>query len=149
MGQHVDDYNGHFSNYSEYSKTLRSWLVAYGIGGPVLLLTNKEAPEKLANSPYLELIVSLFVIGVALQILLAFLNKWAAWNMYSGAYDKHLDLMGSADCEMRHRSLNYRVWHWINRQSWIDFCVDLGAMISFSIATWIALKTLLATPQVT
>ena len=37
---------GHFENYAEYAKTLRSWLVAYGIGGPVLFLTNKDAPEK-------------------------------------------------------------------------------------------------------
>ena len=149
MGQDIDDYDGHFANYSEYSKTLRSWLVAYGIGGPVLLLTNKDAPEKLAKSPHLETIVTLFVAGVALQILLAFLNKWAAWHMYSGAYDKHLAAQGSKDCEMHHESLMYWLWQWINKQSWIDFFVDLGALVAFSIATWIALTTLLASSPAT
>ncbi len=28
---------GSFAAYSEYNKTLRTWLVAFGIGGPALL----------------------------------------------------------------------------------------------------------------
>lgn len=36
----------YFQAYAEYSKVLRTWLVAYGIGAPVLLLTN----EPLAKS---------------------------------------------------------------------------------------------------
>lgn len=143
MSHDVDDFNGHFANYAEYSKTLRSWLVAYGIGGPVLLLVSKDAPAKLATSPNLNVIVSLFVIGVALQILLAFVNKWAAWQMYSGAFDRHREASGDSDCKMHHTTRTYRAWNWINNQSWIDFLVDLGALTSFSIATWMAMKALL------
>lgn len=147
MGQDVEDFEGHFSNYAEYSKTLRSWLVAYGIGGPVLFLISKDAPEKLSKSPHIELIVSLFVAGVASQILLAFLNKWAAWHMYSGGYDRHLTLVGDNSCGRHHESRTYRVWHWINKQSWIDFVVDLGALSSFSVATWLVLSILLTSSQ--
>ncbi len=132
MGQRRDEESTHFANYSEYSKTLRSWLVAYGIGGPVLFLANKDAPEKIANSPHLSLIITLFVAGVALQILLAFINKWAAWQMYKGA------------CINGHQSTRtYRAWDWINSQSWIDFLIDLGVLVSFSVATWLVLSTLL------
>ncbi len=129
------DEDGHFENYAEYSKTLRSWLVAYGIGGPVLFLTNKDAPEKLASSPHLRTIVTLFVAGVALQIFLAFINKWAAWHLYKASVQKDYE-----------QTNLYMVWSWINEQSWIDFFVDLGALCAFSIATWIVLNVLLGSP---
>lgn len=135
MGQRRDEEGAHFANYSEYSKTLRSWLVAYGIGGPVLFLTSKEAPAKISQSPDLLLIITLFVSGVALQILLAFINKWAAWQMYKGA------------CIDQHQiTWTYRTWDWINRQSWIDFLIDFGVLVSFSVATWIVLRTLVVGP---
>ncbi len=131
VSQARDEEGAHFANYSEYSKTLRSWLVAYGIGGPVLFLTGKDAPEKISQSPDLLLIITLFVSGVALQILLAFINKWAAWQMYKGA------------CIDQHQNTRtYRMWDWINRQSWIDFLIDFGVLVSFSVATWIVLKAL-------
>jgi hypothetical protein len=128
-----DDAKGHFDNYSEYSKTLRSWLVAYGIGGPVLFLASKDAPAKIEQSPHLELIIALFVGGVGFQILLAFINKWAAWHMYKG------------DLESSYKDNRaYRVWGWINDQSWIDFLIDMGALVSFSVATYIVLRILLS-----
>jgi len=132
MGQRADEETRHFANYAEYSKTLRSWLVAYGIGGPVLFLIGKDAPKRISESPHLGLIVTLFVSGVALQILVAFINKWAAWHMYKGAVD-----------DEHKRTKTYRFWHWINKQSGIDFVFDLGALAAFSWATWFVLKTLL------
>lgn len=46
MRPEPDDFDAHqklehFNNYADYSRTLRAWLVAYGIGGPVLFVTNK------------------------------------------------------------------------------------------------------------
>jgi hypothetical protein len=36
------DGKGHyFEEYSEYAKTLRIWLVAYGVGAPVVILSNE------------------------------------------------------------------------------------------------------------
>ena len=138
MAQRRDEESTHFANYAEYSKTLRAWLVAYGIGGPVLLLTNKDAPTKISESPHLSLIISLFVAGVALQIFLSFINKWAAWQMYKGA------------CIDGHQTTRtYRAWDWINSQSWIDFLIDLGVLISFSVATWLVLATLFVVPVAT
>lgn len=84
-----EDKEGHFSNYAEYSKTLRAWLVAYGVGGPALLLLSKDAPTKISASPNLSLIVTIFTAGVACQILLAFINKWIAWHLYRGNLDEN------------------------------------------------------------
>jgi len=142
MGQDSNDHDGHFANYTEYSKTFRSWMVAYGIGGPVLLLTSKDAPQNIAKSPHLQLIVTLFIVGVGVQILLALINKWAAWHMYKGAFSMHQLQGGDPDCDNHHDTLTYRFWKWINRQSWIDFLCDVGAVTVFSIATWLVLKVL-------
>jgi len=38
----LDEASGHFGNYAEYNKLLRTWFVAFGIGGPTLL----RAPGK-------------------------------------------------------------------------------------------------------
>jgi hypothetical protein len=127
------DAKGHFDNYAEYSKTLRSWLVAYGIGAPVLFLTGKDVPDKIAKSPQLQLIIVLFVGGVALQTVLAFVNKWAAWHMYKG------------DLDVFYRKKRaYKFWSWVNDQNWIDISIDLISIGSFSIATDIVLNTLLS-----
>ncbi len=142
MGQDAKDYEGHFANYAEYSKTFRSWMVAYGIGGPVLFLTNKDAPAAIAKSPDFRWIVGLFVVGVALQILLALINKWAAWHMYMGAFSKFQLEQNDSDCSYHHESWFYGLWNWINKQSWIDFLIDVGALSVFAIATWLSLKAL-------
>lgn len=143
MGQDVNDCEGHFANYSEYSKTFRAWMVAYGIGGPVLLLINKDAPASLAGAQDLRTIVTLFVSGVVFQILLALINKWAAWHMYRGAYSLQT---GSAD-ETHHESNTYKFWNWVNKQSWFDFSCDMLSLLAFAWATWLALNVLLGTYQ--
>lgn len=113
-----------FANYAEYAKTLRAWLVAYGIGGPVLLITNKELSAALKASAYRNDIVDLFLVGVALQVSLAFINKWCAWHMYVGEY------------ESAYKSrTRYKVWSWLNDRSWIDMLVDGGSLVAFALST--------------
>jgi hypothetical protein len=56
--------------YDEFAKTLRTWLVAYGIGGPVLLLTNETVRQAIAKSGAARCIAGTFLLGVGLQVLL-------------------------------------------------------------------------------
>lgn len=134
---HLDDdssqKDGHFQNYADYSRTLRAWLVAYGVGGPVLFLTNDAIASRVAISGHARQIVTLFLTGVALQILLALVNKWSAWQMYRGA--------GDPGYQQRRR---YRAWHVVNSCSWIDFWVDLLSLMAFVLATWKVLNVFLA-----
>jgi len=142
MDQDASDYEGHFANYAEYSKTFRSWMVAYGVGGPVLLLLSKDAPANVSDSPHILAIVALFILGVALQIFLSLVNKWAAWQMYRGAFSKYQHRRADPDCDDHDRSKTYLVWCWINKQSWIDFIFDISSLVAFSVATWLVLKAL-------
>lgn len=145
MIDNLKDSDGHFANYAEYSKTFRSWMVAYGIGGPVLFLLSKDAPEKISKSPNLNLIITYFILGVALQIFLALVNKWAAWHMYKGAFSKHQLDVNDPEYNQYHLSKTYKIWQWVNGQSWIDLIVDVGAITLFSIATWLVLAILVGT----
>ena len=115
----------HFQNYADYSRTLRAWLVAYGIGGPVLFVTNQTVATRVASSNHANLIISAFLLGVGLQILLALINKWGAWYMYRGAGDPEYQ-----------KSLPYRCWDTINSWSWFDFLIDVFSLLAFITATW-------------
>lgn len=125
--------DSHFQNYADYSRTLRAWLVAYGIGGPVLFVTNDKISERVAKSGYANEIIVLFLIGVGLQIVLATINKWGAWHMYRGAGDPEY-----------HQTWLYKFWFFINAQSWIDFWIDLISLLVFMIATWRVLNVFLS-----
>ena len=149
MGQDTRDYEGHFANYAEYSKTFRAWMVAYGVGGPVLLLLSKDAPTSISGSPHLFWIITLFVVGVSLQILLSLINKWAAWQMYRGAYAKYQQQIGDPEYDKHDRTRTYSLWCWINKQSWLDFLIDVIALACFSIATYWVLTALLSAQAAT
>ena len=113
-----------FQVYSDYNKLLRSWLVAYGVGGPILLATNDTLNKAFIHYKYSNYIVWLYLIGVLFQVGVAFINKWAAWQMYSGEY------------EVEHQNSNlYKFWDCVNDQSWIDFCADFISCGVFVAAT--------------
>lgn len=40
-GQPKDDASAYFSAYSEYAKTLRLWLVTYGVGTPAFFVSRE------------------------------------------------------------------------------------------------------------
>lgn len=117
----------HWGNYSEYSKTLRAWLVAYGIGGPVLIFTNDKLFDTFSKAANTPTIVRWFLAGVALQVALALINKWGAYNMYLGAND-----------EGYKESLQYRFWDVVTDMHWIDMLLDVLSIASFVIATFLA-----------
>ena len=56
-----------------------SWV---GFGVPALFIVNEEAQARLLAAPNSGSIVTLFVIGAAAQILMAFVNKTIAWCAY-------------------------------------------------------------------
>ena len=119
--------------YDGYSRTLRTWLVAYGIGAPVLLMTNDSLWRAIAESGDMTWIGALFLIGVALQVLLATLNKTAMWVLYYG--EIRSDFEEGWVCSFA---------AWLSRQFWIDILVDLLSMGLFAAATYQVFRILTA-----
>ena len=121
-----------FEAYSHYSKTLRTWFVAYGIGGPILFVSNKDIAIKIAAAPEKSAIVYLFLAGVIIQILITFLNKWSNWAAYS--------LSLNPPMRLRKRD---KLIIWLSDQCWIDMLIDLLTLVVFVIGTIMALQVLL------
>jgi hypothetical protein len=123
------DTEDYYASYSSYLTVLRAWFVAYGIGGPVLFLTQERISKAIAGSGYARAVVYLFISGVALQILIALINKWANWFMF-----------GLSDSTRRRRHVFCAFVHWLTRQFWIDVVCDIGSVVCFG---WATVKVLL------
>jgi hypothetical protein len=80
----ADDGTDNYSSYMEYNKVLRSWFVAFGIGGPALLLVNTHIATSLKNGGCLRYVALLLLSGVAAQVAGALLNKHINWYVYDG-----------------------------------------------------------------
>lgn len=74
--------SGFFEPYSEFAKTLRTWLIAYGIGVPALLISTETCWEKIAASGQLRTLGFLFLGGVAMQVFMALFYKMLMWQLY-------------------------------------------------------------------
>ena len=119
------DREEYFKAYEEYSKVLRTWFVAYGIGGPLLLLTNETLAKAIKGSGQGKSLAALFLTGVALQVILAALNKVSMWGIYFGEFKNVFK-----------STRRYKISHWFSEQFWIDLLVDILTIISFAVATW-------------
>jgi len=114
-----------FDDYDEFAKVLRTWFVAYWIGGPVLLLNNETIRSKIARSGSARYIALLFLIGVGLQVLLALLNKTALWLCY----------MAEREPKRRARWL-YRAAESFAYEFCIDLLFDLVSLGLLGLATY-------------
>jgi len=123
-----------FSQSTSYAGMLRNWLVAYGVGGPALLLTQAELTRAVARSGHVRLIAVMFFSGVLLQVLNAFMNKWSSY--YGMEVWADSDLLDKQP---------YRFANWWNRATWTDITVDAISVVLLAAAT---LQVLLAVPLV-
>lgn len=125
--------DAYYKVYEEHSKTLRTWLVAYGIGAPVLFLTNDTLAKALAESMFSDWIGGLFLAGVGLQVLLAAVNKHAMWACYNAATEPK---------ERYGRFMRFGMW--VSGQFWMDFTIDLLSLGLFAVATVWSFRIFLA-----
>jgi hypothetical protein len=115
--------------YLEYNRILRTWFVAFGIGGPALFLAKPEIAQRLLDGGrQLRHVALLFLIGAGCQVVGAFVNKCANWTVYFGLIDEPFT-----------GSWSYQVGLWLVEQFWIDFILDLATLGTFGYAVWLML----------
>jgi hypothetical protein len=119
------DSAGYYAVYEEHARTLRTWLVAYGIGGPVLILSQEAVWKQITKIGSLPLIAKLFLGGVVLQVVLAAVNKSAMWALYCGEVDREYA-----------KTKRYKVGSWLSERYIIDLALDLSSMVLFAWATY-------------
>ena len=128
---HSSDGAEHFEAYSQHSAVLRTWLVAYGIGAPALILSQDKIWVALSKSGLLPRIGFLFLFGVFLQVSLAAVNKSVMWACYFG------EITPSYKKTKRYRGAN-----WLSERYSIDLACDIGAMVAFAFATYLSFTVL-------
>jgi hypothetical protein len=114
----------HYQAYVDYSKLLRVWLVAYGIGAPILFITNDALWQTIAKSELAWLIAVMFLAGVFAQVFVAWLNKTTQWIIFSGK-----------NKPSHPPSWLFATARKIGRQFWIDVAADLASILLFTVAT--------------
>lgn len=117
--------------YLEYNKTLRAWLVGYGVGVPLVLITQSHLLDKVSDSGLGTQIGYLFLAGVLLQVLMAFLNKWSNWYRYT------------EKAHARTTAALTKTAHFIRNHPGIDLSSEVLAIILFAIATALTFHVIL------
>lgn len=117
-----------YAVYEGYAQTLRTWFVAYGIGGPVLFLSSDVLREQLVASGWAPTVSILFLMGVVLQVVLAAVNKTAMWGCYYGEIEPGF-------CGR----WQHRTCCWVAKQFWIDLIVDVASLVLFAVGTGVVL----------
>jgi hypothetical protein len=125
LGDDTDSGADVLAAYQSHSNTLRTWLAAYGVGAPVLFLTNAAIWTKIAASGEAGELAMLFLTGVFLQVFLASINKSVMWARYYGERT-----------ETFKATKRYRFADWVAEQYWIDFLTDNTSMVLFAYATY-------------
>jgi hypothetical protein len=126
-----------FEVYKDHSNVLRTWLTAYGIGAPVLLLSQEKLWEKLGQAGNLREIAIVFLAGVAIQAMLAALNKYVMWSCYYGETS-----------ESYAKGWLFKVSQVVANQAWIDLLVDIVSIACFVWGTYLCFRSLLPATSV-
>jgi len=109
----------YLESYHQYNRILRSWFVAFGIGGPVIFLTNDRLYEDFLSLSGKVFIINLFLLGLSIQIFIVFVNKLANWYKYS-----HTE------------GCCYNIANWLIGQFWIDILCDVSTMLVFGLGIY-------------
>lgn len=128
-----DNDSGFYEPYIQYARTLRAWFVAYGIGVPVLLVSQKFIAQAIIKAGSGELITWLFLTGVAVQVLAAFLYKYAMNYLYFDEFGG--ELKGT-------RRLKFAIW--LSNAIWLEMLFDVVSIALFSWGTFLVVAAALA-----
>ena len=115
---------GFHAPYAEFAKTLRTWLVAYGVGAPVLFFQSAEAWAALGRNGAVRPFVYLFLGGIGLQVLSALAYKTAMWYLY-------MEELGKIQIS----TFRYRISDWLSEAYWLEALVDVATIALFGFAT--------------
>ncbi len=112
----------YFEQYWRYCLALRNWLVAFGVGLCMLVMSDRVSLPGYISDSTKKAIVALAFIGVLLQIILVFLNKVIHWYVYSGT-----------ECPKFQETKRYRFSDRLSECFWLDIGVDV---LTIAIYLW-------------
>jgi len=127
----VKEESGFYEAYRDFARNLRTWFIAYGIGGPVLFASADDIWVALKDSGSGQIVIYSFLGGVALQIVAALMYKSAMWYIYIG------ELKPSFRKTIRHK-----ISDWLSEMYFVEASLDILTLLLFGVATTLALRVL-------
>ena len=124
--------SGFYESYAHFSRTLRAWLVAYGVGVPVLLVSQEFIAKAIIKSGTGELITWLFFVGVAIQVLAALLYKYSMAYLYSAEVEPELN-----------GTWRVKIAEWLSNAVWLEALFDLVSIALFVCGTFMVVTAVL------
>lgn len=127
-----DGDSGFYEPYVQYSRTLRAWLVAYGIGVPVLLASQDIIAKAIIKAGTGKWITWLFLCGVVVQVIATFLYK------YSMEYLYHEETGAKLEGTFRLTAAK-----WLSNTIWFEIVLDLISILLFVCGTFMVVAAVL------
>lgn len=116
---------GYFEPYKAFATTLRTWLVGYGIGAPVLFASQNAFANLLKKPETAVVIITVFLGGVVAQVLAAVVFKVCMWYLYCADFN--------ADFRQTRR---YKLSYLLSDNIWLELFFDAVSIGAFSWATF-------------
>lgn len=124
---------GFYESYAHFSRTLRAWLVAYGVGVPVLLVSQEFIAHAIIRAQSGGMITWLFLVGVGVQVLAAILYKYSMAYLYFAEIDSLAD-----------ETWQVGLAAWLSRAIWLEALFDVTSIALFVGATFMVVAAVLA-----
>jgi hypothetical protein len=131
---HKTDNSSFYESYAHFSRTLRAWLVAYGVGVPVLLVSQEFIAKAIIRANTGGLITWLFLTGVAIQVLAALLYKYSMAYLYNSEENSELNDTWRVQAAV-----------WLSRAIWLEALFDVTAIGLFVWGTFLVVAAVLVT----
>lgn len=119
--------------YRSHSGSFRNWLVAFGVGVAVLLMSNDHVWKMMVASTRLPDITIYLLIGIAVQIFLALIDKYMSWMGF------YVRAMASTEPHPRKRKI---ADFWM-RHDFPSVIADLATLVFFGLASFEIYRALL------
>ena len=113
----------YFELYKQYTTNLRNWFVIYGVGGVVLFASHGEAFALCSISHKARISVA-FLLGVFVQITVAYINKYTNWHLSEGEDDSNY--------KKDEHYIKAEKW---SKRIWFDIWADRISILAFLWAT--------------
>lgn len=117
--------------YRQHAGNFRTWLVAFGVGLPIFLASNDKIWEIFSKAEGARYVIYAFFAGIALQVLLAMLDKYSDWFCLSTINGRRLKESYGA---------KFGVW-WL-KNDWPSIFLDLTSIVSFGVGAYLTLRIL-------
>jgi len=124
----ADDAKLYLESYQSFARSLRTWLIAYGIGAPVLFASQPAFSEMLRNKNAVAPVIYVFLAGMAVQIATSLLYKVTMWYIMWGALKPEFK-----------QSKRYKFFNRLSELIWPELLLDVASIAAF---TWATVKVL-------